>query len=73
MLNKPLDFYIKWMATVVALTHVFLTAHDIGPYYKFTGLLNASLWITLSFLWREPSLVILNIIMAVIYIHGILL
>jgi len=61
------------MATVVALTHVFLTAHDIGPYYKFTGLLNASLWITLSFLWREPSLVILNIIMAVIYIHGILL
>lgn len=73
MRNKPLDFYIKWLATFVALTHVVLTAHDIGPYYKFSGLLNASLWILLSFLWREPSLIILNLIMVGIYIHGILL
>ena len=71
MFTKPLDFYIKWLATIVALTHVILTAHDVAPYYKFTGLLSASLWILLSFLWREPSLIILNTIMAAIYIHGI--
>ena len=73
MLNKPLDFYVKWLATIVALGHVILTAHDVYPYYKFTGLLSASLWILLSFLWKEPSLIILNLIMAVIYIHGIFL
>lgn len=73
MFTKPLDFYIKWLATLVALVHVIFTAHDVYPYYKFTGLLSASLWILLSFLWKEPSLIILNLIMAGIYIHGILL
>jgi hypothetical protein len=73
MFTKPLDFYVKWLATIVALLHVILTAHDVAPYYKFTGLLGASLWIMLSFLWKEPSLILLNIIMALIYIHGILL
>ena len=72
MFNKPLDFYIKWLATFVALTHVFLTAHDVAPYYKFSGLLNASLWVLLSFLWREPSLIMLNLIMVAIYIHGLI-
>ena len=71
MLNKPLDFYIKWLATFVALTHVVLTAHDVAPYYKFSGMLNASLWVLLSFLWREPSLIILNLIMVAIYVHGL--
>lgn len=72
LLNKPLDFYIKWLATFVALTHVVLTAHDVAPYYKLSGLLNASLWVLLSFLWKEPSLIILNLIMVSIYIHGLL-
>ena len=71
MFNKPLDFYIKWLATFVALTHVVLTAHDIAPYYKFSGLLNASLWVLLSFLWKEPSLILLNVIMVAIYVHGL--
>ena len=72
MFNKPLDFYIKWLATFVALTHVVLTAHDVAPYYKFSGLLNAGLWVLLSFLWKEPSLILLNIIMVGIYVHGLL-
>ena len=71
LLNKPLDFYIKWLATFVALTHVVLTAHDVAPYYKFSGLLNAGLWVMLSFLWKEPSLIILNLIMVGIYVHGL--
>ena len=72
MFNKPLDFYIKWSASCVALLHVYLTAHDFYPYYKFSGLLNVSLWIILSLLWREPSLIIMNLIMAAIYIHGMI-
>ena len=71
ILNRPLDFYLKWLASFTALLHVYLTAHDIYPYYKFSGLANAGMWIWLSIIWREPSLIILNIIMAAIYIHGI--
>ena len=69
--SKPLDFYIKWAASFIALLHVYLTAHDIAPYYKFSGILNASLWVWLSLLWREPSLILLNTIMVSIYLKGI--
>jgi len=72
MFNKPLDFYLKWSASFVALLHVYLVAHDVTPYYKFSGLTAAILWVWISILWREPSLILLNLIMIGIYIKGLL-
>jgi hypothetical protein len=65
-----LDFYIKWIATGVALLHVILVSHDVAPWYKFTGILAAALWTWLGFLWRQPSIWILNIVMVMIYLKG---
>jgi hypothetical protein len=73
MLNKPLEFYLKWIASAIALFHVYLTAYDVYPYYKISGLTNAGMWIWLSIIWREPSLIILNTIMALIYVRGLFL
>ena len=70
--ERGVDFYVKWIATIIALLHVYLTAHDIMPYYKYTGLLAASLWLCLGYLWQQPSVIILNVIMAAMYIEGIL-
>jgi hypothetical protein len=72
MFDKPLDFWVKWIASIVALLHVWLTAHDVMPYYKFTGLLAAALWTLLGVLWRQPSIWILNSIFIVMYIKGII-
>ena len=69
--DKPLDFWVKWAATLLALVHVYLTAHDVMPYYKYTGLVCAMLWCWLGHLWEEPSVVLLNLIMCAIYIQGI--
>ena len=70
ILNKPVDFYVKWAATSTALLHVYLTAHDIAPFYKFSGFFDCFLWLWLGFLWKQPSIIILNIIMIGIFIHG---
>lgn len=70
--DRGLDFYVKWLATIIALVHVYLTAHDVMPYYKYTGLITACLWLWLGYLWRQPSVIILNVIMAAMYIEGIL-
>lgn len=69
--NQPLDFFIKWAATIVALVHVILVSYDVMPYYKFSGMLAAALWLWLGYLWREPSLMILNVIMICIYLSGL--
>lgn len=71
-MNKPLDFYVKWLATIASFTLVYLTSHDITPLNKYFGLLAASLWMTLGILWREPSMWITNFIFSIIYISGLL-
>lgn len=70
--KRGVDFYVKWSATAMALVHVWLISHDIQPLYKYTGVLQASLWLWLGFLWRQPSVILLNVIMIGIYIKGIL-
>ena len=69
--SKSLDFYVKYTATALTLLHVYLTAHDIMPYYKFSGLAVALLWTWLGQLWREPSMIFLNLVLAAIYLKGI--
>ena len=70
--ERGLDFYVKWSATLMALVHVWLISHDIQPWYKFTGVTQAALWLWLGLLWRQPSVILLNVIMILMYLKGIL-
>lgn len=70
--NKPVDFWVKWSATVMALVHVWFISHDIEPWYKYTGVTQAGLWLWLGVLWRQPSIIMLNIVMIAIYFKGII-
>ena len=72
IINKPLDFWVKWTATFIALLHVWLISNDIMPWYKYSGITTALLWTWLGFLWRQPSIIMLNIIMILIYLKGML-
>lgn len=69
--ERGLDFYVKWSATIMALIHVWFISHDIEPWYKYTGIIQAGLWLWLGVLWRQPSIIILNTIMIAIYFKGI--
>ena len=70
--ERGVDFYVKWSATIMALIHVWLISHDVQPWYKYTGVVQAGLWLWLGFLWRQPSVILLNVVMIGIYIKGIL-
>ena len=69
--ERGLDFYVKWGATIMALIHVWLISHDIQPWYKYTGVTQASLWLWLGLLWRQPSVIMLNVVMIAMYLKGI--
>jgi hypothetical protein len=69
--ERDIDFYVKWSATIMALIHVWLISHDIEPWYKYTGVAQAGLWLWLGILWRQPSIILLNVIMIAIYVKGI--
>lgn len=70
--KRGLDFYVKWSATIMALIHVWLISHDIQPWYKYTGVTQAALWLWLGLLWRQPSVIMLNVVMIAMYLKGIL-
>lgn len=68
--HKTLDFWVKYSATGLTLVHVYFTAHDFAPWYKVTGLTVALLWSWLGYLWREPSMIWLNLFLAALYVKG---
>jgi hypothetical protein len=69
--SKPVDFWVKWSATIMALIHVWFISHDIEPWYKYTGITQAGLWLWLGVLWKQPSIIMVNIIIIAIYFKGI--
>ena len=69
---KPTVFYVKWTGTFGSMLTVFLTSHDYIPYNKYAGLMTAIVWTISGFLWNEAALVVPNIVIALIYLSGIL-
>lgn len=71
MISKPLDFYLKWAATLSGLVLVITTSYDITPYNKIMGAITAVLWLGVGVLWREPSMWIINTVFALVYMSGL--
>jgi len=69
MITKPIEFYIKWTATIVIVIATALNAINIqeGKYFFFTGNL---LWLIVGFMWKQPSVWVLNLICGSFYIIG---
>lgn len=68
---KTLDFYVKWAAMLMVVAATLTTAFDINPLNKILFLLGCILWTWVGVLWKQPSLWILNIFCAMVYIVGL--
>ena len=65
------DWYLKWVASVILLTGMILTAQNIYPinlYVNITGLIG---WLGVSILWNDRALIIINAVGVSIYANGI--
>jgi hypothetical protein len=67
-----LDFYLKWLATLVIVLATLANAFDIVPLNKVLFLLGCGLWAWVGILWRQPSLWSLNVFCGLVYIVGLL-
>jgi hypothetical protein len=70
-MKKKADFYIKWLATAVTIVGAILTSLNYYP--AGPGLLNlgALLWLIVSIMWREWSLITINGAILLIYSVGL--
>jgi len=65
--EKPLDWYVKWAATAFVLTSVMfrLAGPEFRLYDLAIGVVGTLLWLWVSVIWSDRSLIILNAVMVV--------
>ena len=71
-MKKDTVFYLKWLATLVTIAGAICTS--INMYPEGPALLNvgAFLWLIVSMMWRELSLIVINATLLLIYTVGLI-
>jgi len=69
--RKPYQ-WLAWIATVFLVTSAVLAAFNIYPLYIYGFLISNSLWVLIGYLWRENSLLYMNLMLTLIYIAGLI-
>ncbi len=64
---------LAWFSTAALISTAMLAALNIYPLYVYGFIVSNSLWILIGILWKEKSLVVMNLGLTIIYIIGLFL
>jgi len=67
-----LAFWVKWLSTIGACGCAFASSMDWYPINVWLGCLAGIGWVYIGWLWRESSIILINVMMTVIYGVGII-
>ena len=69
--HKPVDWYIKWIATVFILTGMALrTTQQFMFIDIIVSLIGAMGWTAVGIMWKDKSLISLNAVATLILLYG---
>ena len=63
---------VKWLSTIGIIGSMLLTAFNIYPLNLYIAIPATVGWIVVSFVWKETSLIAMNIVALGIYLLGII-
>ena len=66
------DWYLKWVASVILLVGMILTAQNIYPINLFVNITGLIGWLIVSIMWNDRALIIINAVGVSIYANGII-
>jgi hypothetical protein len=61
---------IEWSATALLIACVVCSSLNWYPANVFTGFLGNAGWVAMGVIWKKPSLVIISVVLAGIYVGG---
>ena len=67
-----LDWYIKWIASIIILIGMCLTSINFVPYNLFFHLVGVVGWLVVGVMWHDRALMVVNSVAAMIFFMGIL-
>jgi hypothetical protein len=62
---KKLDFYLKWLATAILIVGTAVNGLGYYPAGPIILVVGGLIWLAVSIMWREPSLIVVNAVMSV--------
>jgi fatty-acid desaturase len=72
LLQKTVDWYIKWTASIILLTGITLTANNIYPLNLFFDVVGVTGWFIVAMMWNDHALIVINSVSIIILLNGIL-
>ena len=72
--HKPVDWYIKWIATVFVLTGMALRTTQEHMFADIiVSLIGAIGWMIVAIMWKDRALTLLNVVATLILLYGFII
>ena len=69
--THTLDWYIKWIASIILVGGVILTSNNIYPYNLMVHAVGMFGWFIVSIIWNDRALLVINAGSLVLLINGL--
>ena len=69
--THTLDWYIKWIASIILVGGVILTSNNIYPYNLMVHALGMFGWFMVAIIWNDRALLVINAVSLVLLINGL--
>jgi len=66
-----LDWYIKWIASIILVVGVILTSNNIYPLNLIVHALGMFGWFIVAIIWNDRALLVINAVSLVLLINGL--
>ena len=71
---KPVDWYIKWFASLLLIIGMILRTTQEYPFIDITlSMLGAAGWLIVGIMWKGKSLMLLNAVATTILLYGFII
>ena len=66
-----LDWYIKWIASIILIVGVILTSNNIYPFNLMVHALGMFGWFIVAIIWNDRALLVINAVSLVLLLNGL--
>jgi energy-coupling factor transporter transmembrane protein EcfT len=69
--THTIDWYVKWVASVILIISVILTSNNIYPLNLFFYAAGLSGWFVVALLWNDRALLVINAVSLALLLNGL--
>ena len=69
--THTLDWYIKWIASIILVVGVILTSNNIYPFNLMVHAIGMFGWFIVAIIWNDRALLVINAVSLVLLLNGL--